>query len=241
MDKLDIDAIDVDGALRDSAAQAAENASGDTRSAFLRRAGMAGGALVGGGALLGALAPNAMAFSTGDRPPAKFGKGDVGILNYALTLEYLESSFYNGATENQRKHAFIPETEPLAHTFLRTVTHDENQHVALLKKALGKKAIARPKFDFHGQNAKYKEFLTAAFTFENVGVEAYSGQAFNIKTPAYLAAALSIVTIEARHAATAGVLRNRSEYGITPHGAFDKALGATQVLKDVTGLNYIQS
>ncbi len=163
------------------------------------------------------------------------------MLNYALTLEYLESSFYNGATANQHKNAFIPNNQPAAHTFLKTVAADENRHVAALKKALGRKAVARPKFDFHGDNASYKKFLTAAFTFENEGVHAYSGQAFNIKHPAYLAVAISIVTIEARHAAAVGLIRNASQYGITPNGAFDKPYGATRVLKDVTSLNYIQS
>ncbi|MBV8988854.1 MAG: ferritin-like domain-containing protein, partial [Solirubrobacterales bacterium] len=78
-----------------------------------------------------------------------------------------------------------------------------------------------------------------SFTFENEGVHAYSGQAFNIKNPAYLAVAISIVTIEARHASVVGLLRNGSQFGIAPSGAFDTPKGATQVLKDVTGLNYI--
>ncbi len=237
--ELKLEDVDVDGAVRETAAEAMDALDGDTRSQFLRRAGMAGGAVVGGGAILGALAPSALAFSTGDRPPAAFGKGDIGILNYALVLEYLESTFYNQATANQRKHAFIPNTQPRSHVFLQTVTKDENMHVAALKKALGKKAIKKPSFNFHGDNANYSRFLKAAFTFENEGVHAYSGQAFNIKNPAYLAVALSIVTIEARHAAVVGLIRNQSEYGITPDGAFDTPYGATKVLKDVTSLNYI--
>ena len=232
--------IDVDGAVRETAAEAMQALDGDTRSQFLRRAGLAGGAVIGGGAILGALTPSALAFSNGNRPPSTpFGKGDIGVLNFALALEYLESTFYNEATANQRKHAFIPSSEPRAHVFLKTVTDDENQHVKALKKALGRKAIGKPSFDFNGDNANYKRFLTASFTFENEGVHAYSGQAFNIKEPAYLAAALSIVTVEARHAAVVGLIRNESQYGIAPDGAFDKPYGATKVLKDVTSLHYI--
>lgn len=237
--ELNLEAIDVDGAVRETAAEAMDALDGDTRSQFLRRAGLAGGAVIGGGAVLGALAPAAMAFTTGNRPPAKFGKGDIGILNYALTLEYLEATFYNEATANQRRTAFIPNSQPEAHTFLRTVTNDENQHVAALKKVLGRHAIKKPKFNYHGDNADYKRFLTASFTFENEGVHAYSGQAFNIKDPHVLAAALSIVTVEARHASVVGLIRNRSEFGISPNGAFDKPYGASRVLSDVTSLNYI--
>ncbi|MGH2889527.1 MAG: ferritin-like domain-containing protein [Solirubrobacteraceae bacterium] len=241
--ELKLEDIDVDGAVRETAAETMDALDGDTRSRFLRRAGLAGGAVMGGGAVLGALAPDAFAkgsgFSTGDRPPAMFGKGDIGILNYALVLEYLESTFYNEAVANQRKHAFIPRHSPNGNVFLRTVHVDENDHVRKLKGALGSKAIKKPKFDFHGDNAHYERFLNAAFGFENVGVHAYAGQAFNIKTPAYLAVALSIVTVEARHAAAVGLIRNGSKYGITPSGAFDKPQGASKVLKEVTGLHYI--
>ena len=78
------------------------------------------------------------------RPPAKFGKGDIGILNYALTLEYLEAAFYNGATA-----ANLP-LSPQAAAFLKVVTRDENAHVAFLKKALGTKAVKSPTFEFGG-------------------------------------------------------------------------------------------
>jgi rubrerythrin len=193
---------------------------------------------VGGGAILGAMAPSALAFTTGNRPPAKFGKGDIGILNYALTLEYLESSFYNEAVSNQHKKAFLHNAQ--ARVFLSAVVHDENAHVRALKKVLGSHAIGKPKFDFHGDTANQGRFLKAAFTFENEGVHAYSGQAFNIKNPKVLAAALSIVTVEARHASVVGLIRNGTDYGITPNGAFDKPFGATRVLNDVTSLNYIK-
>jgi rubrerythrin len=236
--EMNLEAIDVDGAVRETAAEAMEALNGDTRSQFLRRAGLAGGAMIGGGALLGALAPSALAFSTGDRPPAKFGAGDIGILNYALTLEYLESSFYNEATANQHKYAFIKDYQ--TRTFLSAVTDDENQHVQALKKVLGSHAVKKPTFDFHGDTRNEAHFQRAAFTFENTGVRAYSGQAFNIKDPKILAAALSIVTVEARHASVIGLIRQRSDYGIAPEGAFDKPLGASAVLAAVKGTHYIK-
>lgn len=235
--EIRLEDVDVDGAVRETAAEAMDALDGDTRSQFLRRAGLAGGAVIGGGAILGALAPAALAVSNGDRPPAVFGSGDIGILNFALALEYLEATFYNEATKNQRQHPFLKTAQE--RTFLRTVTDDENKHVAFLKKALGSKAIKSPKFNYHGDNKSHASFLTAAFTFENEGVAAYSGQAFNLQNPAYLQAALSIVTIEARHASVVGLLRNGSEYGISPSGAFDKPKGGSKVFKDVTSLHYI--
>ncbi|HMH46387.1 MAG TPA: hypothetical protein VK538_01615, partial [Solirubrobacteraceae bacterium] len=72
--QINLDEVDVDGAIRD----AAEEASGDTRLGFLKKAGLAGGAMVSGGAVLSALAPRALASPGNGRPPAKFGKGDVG-------------------------------------------------------------------------------------------------------------------------------------------------------------------
>ncbi len=235
---LNLEDVDVDGAVRETAAQAMDALDGDTRGQFLRRAGLASGALVGGGAILGALAPAASAFSTGDRPPASFGAGDIGILNFALTLEYLEAGFYNEATAYQRRTGFL-RRDPQLRTFLRTVTDDENKHVAELKSALGSKAIAKPSFNYRGDTKRVSSFLRAAFTFENEGVAAYSGQAFNIKSPQILAAALSIVTVEARHASVIGLISHGTEYGISPNGANDKPKGASQVLKDVTSLNYI--
>jgi hypothetical protein len=179
---------------------------GDSRAQFLRRAGLAGGAVIGGGALLGALAPTALAFTNWDRPPAKpFGKGDIGILNFALVLEYLEAGFYNQATVAQAQTGFLGSNEQLK-TFLKAVTTDENKHVAELKSVLGGKAIKKPQFNYRGDTKTLNGFMKASYAFENEGVHAYSGQAFNIKSPQVLAAALSIVTIEARHASVIGLV-----------------------------------
>ena len=96
MDQLNLEAIDVDGAIREGA----EEVAGDTRLSFLRKGALAGGAVVGGGAILSGLIPS-LAGAKG-APPTSFGKGDIGILNFALTLEYLERAFYNEATQRAR-------------------------------------------------------------------------------------------------------------------------------------------
>jgi hypothetical protein len=225
---INLDEVDVDGAVR----EAADDVSGDTRLSFLKKAGVVGGAAMSGGAILSVLAPSAFAADHG-RPPAKFGKGDIGILNYALTLEYLEAAFYNGATA-----ANLP-LSAQASAFLKVVTADENAHVAFLKKALGKKAVAAPKFDFKGSNTNAEMFMKTAQVLENTGVHAYSGQALNIKSAAYVKAALSILTIEARHASVIGLLNDPTGKEIAPDGPFDTPLSASKVLAAVKATGFI--
>jgi DNA-binding phage protein len=229
--EINLDDVDVDGAVR----EAANEVSGDTRLGFLKKAGLAGGAVMGGGAVVSALAPSAFAATQKGRPPAKFGKGDIGVLNYALTLEYLEAAFYNGAT------AANLSLTPQVAAFLKTVTTDENAHVAFLKKALGAKAAKEPKFNFAAANTSVEAFMKTAQVLENTGVHAYLGQVLNIKTPAYVAAAGSILTIEARHASVIGLLNEASPSGtgIAPDGPFDKPWTAAKVLKEVEGTKFI--
>jgi hypothetical protein len=188
--EINLAEVDVDGAV----GEAAEEVAGDTRSSFLKKAGLGAGAMIGGGSLLSALAPAALAASQHGRPPQSFGRGDVGILNYALTLEYLEAAFYNGATAANLR------LDAQGIVFLQTVTKDENEHVAFLKKALGSKAAKQPKFDFKGANTNVETFMATAEVLENTGVHAYSGQALNIRTPAYVKAAVSIAQRRVRHA-----------------------------------------
>jgi hypothetical protein len=195
--------------------------------------------VLGGGALLGALTPAAAMATIGKgRPPAKFGKGDIGILNFALTLEYLEAAFYNGATANQNKKTFIKGKE--AQAFLKRATIDENAHVAFLKKALGSKAVAAPKVDFGSTTSKEDSWLKTSAALENTGVHAYAGQALNLKSPANLAAAASILSIEGRHAAVAALLLDPTVGGMAPNGPFDTPFTAAQVLKTVEATGFIQ-
>jgi len=225
MARINLEAVDADGAVR----EAADAVSGDTRLSFLRKAGLAGGAALSGSAVLGVLAAPAMAAGSG-RPPASFGPGDVGILNYALTLEYLERAFYNEATAKGK----ITDTKLKA--FLKTVTRDERAHVTFLKKALGSKAVKEPKFNFMGIPSDPAKFAATAYVLENTGVHAYLGQAGNIKLPAYLLAAASIVTIEARHA---GAIASINNAAIAPSGSFDTGFSAAKVLAAVKGTGFI--
>jgi len=238
--EMSLEDIDVDGALRETAHDVTETLEkeGDTRLDFFKKAGLAGGAVMGGGALLSALVPSAaMARGTG-RPPAAFGAGDIGILNFALTLEYLERDFYNEAAKNDRKKKFI--TDKALKNFLMAVVPDERAHVEFLATALGSSAIASPKFDFGKTTSNEKLFAKTSFALENTGVGAYSGQAGNIQNPEYLGAALSIVTIEARHSGLIGEII-RGDKGVAPYGPFDRTLSAKAVLKNVAKTGFIKS
>ena len=224
--QVNLEQVDADGAVREAAAAV----SGDTRLDFIRKGAIGGGAIVGGGALLSVLAPAAIA---GGRPPKSFGKGDIGILNYALTLEYLESAFYDGAVASGAI------TAPQLKAFAAKTAKDEAAHVAYLKAALGSKAAKKPKFDFKGTNTNQAMFAATAQVLENTGVGAYFGQGFNIKSAKVLKAAISILTIEARHAGAIGLYNDPSGNAISPDGAFDKPTTAAKVLAAVKGTGFI--
>jgi rubrerythrin len=162
--------------------------------------------------------------SGGESETAQFGKGDIGILNYALTLEYLETVFYEEVVKSG-----LFKGKELA--VLKKFGSEESQHVEALSgtvKKLGGKPAAKPKTEFPLESAKSVAEL--AGTVENLGAAAYLGQAGNIESPEVLAAALSIHTVEARHAATLNTLLGLS---ITPDGAFAAPADVKTVLKSV--------
>jgi len=130
------------------------------------------------------------------------GSGDVGVLNYAYALEQLEAAFYLQVIATP--YSGMPSAE-LA--FLTDIRDHEVCHREFFKAALGTSAIIGLTPDFSTINFSSRaSVLGAAKAFEDLGVTAYDGIAYNIVNPAYLAIAGSIVSVEARHAALIGNL-----------------------------------
>jgi hypothetical protein len=184
---------------------------GVTRSAFILRGALTAGAFYG----TASVAPFVSQALAGT------GGGDVEILNFALTLEYLEADFYNvkgrqvGLSGEARKYA-------------RQFGAEEAAHVSALSaaiKQLGGKPVAKPTFVF--PTTDEKSFLALASVLENTGVGAYNGAGPSLQSKQVLASAGSIVQIEARHAAAIDLLIGKSP---TPDGGFDRPLTKAQVL-----------
>jgi rubrerythrin len=165
-----------------------------------------------------------MGSSSGASETAEFGKGDIGILNYALTLEYLETAFYADVVKSGLFKGADLET-------IRKFGSEEAEHVQALTaavKQLGGKPAPEPKTEFPLKSAK--SVLELAGTVENLGAAAYLGQAANIESAEVLASALAIHSVEGRHAAVLNTLLGEP---ITPDGAFAKPADVQTVLKSV--------
>ncbi len=186
---------------------------GRERGDILMKGALAAGAIFG----LGAISP----FVRG--AVAKADMGDVEILNYALTLEYLESAFYKEVKKKVKGSAGLME-------LIDTLSTDEDAHVKALTqtiKDLGGKPVKAPKVSFPYTDTK--SFVKLATTIEDTGVSAYNGVAPEIKSKDVLTAAGSIVQVEARHAAAMGL-----QNGTSPApDAFDPTLTQQEVLKAV--------
>jgi rubrerythrin len=202
------------------------------RKRFLKMAGSAGAASFGAFVLAACgssstkTATTATTASTASTATtaSTSGTGDVAILNYALTLEYLETEFYSKVVAAA---LFTGKVGALVADFGR----QEASHVAAIKAAvmkLGGTPAAKPEGKFPITSAT--QVAELAYTVENLGASAYLGQAGNIQSPEVLASALAIHSVEARHAATLGTLVKKS---VTPDGAFAKPADMSTVLAAV--------
>jgi len=189
---------------------------GHTRSAFLVRASLAAGAAMG----VGAVTP----FTR--RALAEEGGGDVEVVNYALTLEYLEATFYAQALKQVK--GMSADVKKLA----TEVRDNEDEHVTALSKTvedLGDAPVEAPKVDFGQAFASEDAFLKTANIFEDTGVSAYNGAAPMIGSGDVLGAAGQIVQVEARHAALIRLTRGKPP---APK-AFDEASKMEEVIEAV--------
>jgi rubrerythrin len=185
--------------------------------------------LMGGAAAATALAvaPTATTFA-GSRMLKHAGaglpKGDADILNFALTLEHLETAFYAQAVMSFKGNNYMARLVKIIHG-------DEAAHVggltAAIKGAGYTPVAAAPSYKFPKVWSNAKAFATFAATLEDVGVHAYLGAAPSIKTPSVLLTAASIVTVEARHTGAFRALLQKDP----TDGAFDKGMSKAQILK----------
>ena len=184
---------------------------GMTRSSFILRGALAAGAFYGTSAVTPFVS----------QALAETGGGDAEILNFALTLEYLEADFYNVKGKQVGLSG-------QAKVYAKQFGAEEAEHVSALTaaiKQLGGTPVKKPTFVFPA--ASESSFLKLASVLENTGVGAYNGAAPSLQSKQVLAAAGSIVQIEARHAAAIDLLIGTSP---TPNKGFDTPLTKAQVL-----------
>jgi rubrerythrin len=219
-DVATLEEVDRDGAVREAAAAV----RGDTRAALLRK----GGILAGTAALAFVGLPKGFALAQGT------SASDVKILNYALTLEYLEAAFYAEANQKGK-------LDGIAARFAQVVAAHEAAHVSALKQALGSKATKQPSFDFKGTTADKATFLRTAMTLEDTGVSAYQGQAPRIKSTQVLGSAGAILAVEARHAAWVRDIIGAGKKPVPAPEAFNTPLSMDQVLAAVKQTGFIKA
>jgi len=139
---------------------------------------------------------------------------DVDILNYALTLEHLQHEFYHVGLHEFSERDFEGYRSPAADTFdsgrprygtyqqFERITEQKHAHVEALTAAvedLGGEPVEAAEYDFGVETVD--EFVQVAARIADVGVSAYRGVAPFIDDDALLGAALSIHSVQARHAA----------------------------------------
>jgi Ferritin-like domain len=231
------------------------------RGVGLATAGVAGAAFVGG--KLGVLdsIPGIDKVALGSAAVKAGAITDADILNFALNLEYLEAEFYTVATTGKtiaesglgvdgvgnagptvggqivdlKNSSNRTELTGKLKAVVEEITYDEQQHVTLLRTALGSAAIAKPKINLDALGTGFEGFLhfiALARAFEDVGVSAYGGAAPLITSKDYLATAARIALTEAYHA---GSLRTLAAAN---NDAFLFPVDSQDILPPPTGKQY---
>ncbi|MBC7925073.1 MAG: ferritin-like domain-containing protein [Bryobacteraceae bacterium] len=223
----------------------------ENRNAQLRRDFLRGVTVVGGAAVSAAVLS-----SQTTTPPTPSPANDLAILNYALTLELLEATFYTQGLSRFTSAEFasapfaaalrtasgVSATPPPSgatdtslvqdvYAYLSIIRNHEQQHVRTLQttiRSLGGTPVTAPTFTFPYNNVD--EFIVLAATLENTGVAAYNGAISMISNPALITASATIATVEARHASYLNRLR-----GMTPFpDAFDAGRPMSEILPIVS-------
>jgi hypothetical protein len=215
---LTLEQLDSDGAIQESIAEL----YGDSRADFLRKA------VVGGTTLLAALAAG---------PPALAAKrpktNDVHIFQYALNFEYLQATFY---TETERAGTVAKMAQRKA-VWAKTLGAHERAHVKIIKQVLGSAATKKPFFNFHGNTESEERFTRTAVAMEDLTTALLTGVTPALHSRGLAAAAFSLLTVEARHAAWA-----RHIAGIVPvAGAFDRAKPVSEVDRIVASTHFVST
>jgi hypothetical protein len=208
-------AVDVDGVLHETAA----TAFATTRRSFLRRS-------VGAAAGLTALAT-----ATNARAAAASTKNDTAILQFDLVLEYLQAGLY---TEAERLGSLTPKTLAWA----RVVGAHERAHIRAIRELLGRrKVVPSPSFDYRNVTSDEQAFIKTAVAFEDLTAALLKWQAPRLDSRSILAAAATLHSVEARHAAWI-----RHVVGFQPvTSAFDKPASQHRMAELIASTHFVSS
>jgi hypothetical protein len=208
-------AVDVDGVLHETAA----TAFATTRRSFLRRSVVAAAGLT------------ALATATNARAAAASTKNDTAILQFDLVLEYLQAGLY---TEAERLGSLTPKTLAWA----RVVGAHERAHVRAIRELLGpRKVVPSPSFDYRNVTSDEQAFIKTAVAFEDLTAALLKWQAPRLDSRSILAAAATLHSVEARHAAWI-----RHVVGFQPvTSAFDKPASQHRMAELIASTHFVSS
>ena len=209
--------VDADGTLEETAAAAFPG----TRATFLRRS--LGAAVAGVGALFAA--DGAAAATRANT------KNDIKILQFDLVLEYLQAGLY---TEAERLGALKPKTLAWA----RVVGAHERAHIEAIKGLLGRRnLVPSPTFNYGNVTSDERAFIRTAVGFEELTAALLKWQAPRLDSRAIIAAAVTLHSVETRHAAWI-----RHLIGLRPAAdAFDKPASQARMARLIASTHFVSA